>query len=67
MTAETLPANLRPTVKPGDVIHRLVRLACGGWFWGPAVVVKSVLSDGTPCFRFRHGKVDKHADEWRVR
>lgn len=67
MDAETLPENLRPPVKPGDVIHRLVRLASGGWFWGSAVVVKSVDSEGTPYFRYRHGKVDKAASEWRVR
>ncbi len=66
METDTLPENLKPAVKVGDVINRLVRLEGGGWFWGPAVAVRWIGSDGAVYVRYRHGKVDKMADEYRL-
>lgn len=66
MNDEKLPNDLRPAVKPGDIIETVVRLQGGGWFWGTRVAVKWIGSNGAVYVRYRHGKVDKIANEWRV-
>lgn len=66
MSTPTLPTNLRPPVKVGDCIERLCRLEGGGWFFGPRVAVKYISSGGVVYVRYKHGKRDKIADEYRI-